>query len=329
MVNIYNNKKFLILIFGVFLFFFAGCTSDSTAREGRFGLDSFNGGNEGLVFTFDEGMPPQSIKDQGISPFNIRIKTENKGEFDVPEDSAHVRITGINPSDFNLDTVSRTFSSIFGVKKQGSSITPGGEQRVIFSNLRYNLQVSGALDFNINVNVCYPYQTRAVVMACFSDTIVMGNTDFLDCEIEGEKRFAHSGAPVKIENVRQMIGGQNAIQIQFDIVHSPSRNSRGSVFAPNSIDEMCNINGNSLDNFNVEKDTIHYTVDTRLDGLRCDGSDSNSGIAVLSGGRGTVFCTQDTSSVSGSYEVPIDIVLSYDYVDRISTPITVEHVRTN
>ena len=309
---------------------FAGCTDSSDQRTSGYSLDSFKGGSQGLVFSFDEGMPPNTIKDQGITPFNIRIIAENKGEYDIPENSAHARITGINPADFNLQETAKTFPPIFGFSKQGTSERPGGVQNVMFSNVQYvGTLLSGSYNFDLNVNVCYPYQTRAVVEMCISESTISGlNPDFQNCEIEGNKRFANSGAPVRIENVRQFVGGQNRIQIQFDIVHNPRRSS-GTLYKPGSIDNQCNINGQSPSDAFFERNHVKYTVNTGIPGLVCGNSQDNSETVVLSNDRTTVVCFQDTAGQGEAHNKLASIILEYDYLDRISKRMTVEHIRTN
>lgn len=323
------KKSILILLFASFLVF-AGCSSNTDAKKNGYELNSFKGGSEGLVATFDESMPPATVKDQGIVPFNVRIVAENKGEYDIPENSAHVRLTGFDAAELNLQESAKTFAAIPGFKKLGENERPGARQTVMFNNLKYmgNI-ISGTYNVDISANVCYPYETNAIAEVCISGNTYSGlNNDYENCEIEGDKKFANSGGPVQIENVKQFSNGQSSIQIQFDIVHKPSKEGAGTVYERGSLDNECNVNGKSPSSSDaiLSKNKVKYLITSSIPGINCEGTGTNTNTVFLSNDKYTVTCIQDTTDQGDAFNKLIQVKLEYDYMDRISKTVTVEHI---
>jgi hypothetical protein len=322
------NKKLSIIILSILTLLFASCSSTSDGRSNSFELDSFNGGDDALTFGFLDEAPPELIRDQGLQPFQVMLSIKNNGEFDIPADSAYVSLTGFRPQDLGLTETSKPISAMNGFKKQGSNVIEGRTQQVIFSNLKYTESVvSGSFPIKIYANVCYPYQTRSFTRLCIN-----GNTvPALDkrgeiCDLNSQREYANSGAPISIENVQQYPAGSSSISFQFEIVHTET-SQESNVYESGSIDSNCNINGFSSTRSSeaiLQRDKITYEVDTGLPGLNCESTGTNSNTVDLTNDRYTVVCTQDTTG-EGEYEKAATITLNYDYLDRISTDILVEH----
>jgi hypothetical protein len=323
-------KKKLLLIIGITLvFLFAGCTSESGGKNNRFELDSFNGGDEALTMEFAEQSPPDKVRDQSLQPFSIRVLVENQGEYDIEEGTGYVKLTGFNPEDLNIEQTSKPLNTLRGFKKQGSNTIPGGKQQVVFDNLKYtNSVVSGSYPFKFYANLCYPYQTKAFALICINGNTVPAIDKKTEiCELEGKKEYANSGAPVKIENVQQYPYGEHSIQIQFDIVHTPT-SDQANIYESGSIDSQCNIDGISPSSSDAlfKKDKVTYTLESDISGLDCESTGTNTNTITLNSNKYTVTCVQDTTGQE-EYEKPITIILDYDYLDRKSKTIQIEHVQ--
>lgn len=327
------KKNILIILLAATLLFIAGCTS-STANGNQdsngIQISSFNGGDNALTFSFADGMPPVSVRDNGYQPFSIRVLVNNEGEFDIPAGTAHVALSGFNMADFGVTNRARNLSALRGVKKQGKNTIPGGKAAVIFSNLKYIPSVvSGSVPLSLFVNVCYPYETKSMAKVCIAgDTTVAVDNKQVNCDLNGNKDFANSGGPVSIQNVQQYPYGKNSIQFQFDIVYKPTSSYSG-IYEKGSIDSQCNING-SLPSSSAaifKKDKVSYKVDSGLPGLNCEGTGSSNNTVTLSNDKYTVTCIQDTLGEGESYEKPILITLDYDYFDRISQKVSIEHIQ--
>ena len=316
----------------VFMMLFAGCdSSGSSSKQNGFELASFNGGDDALVFDFQEESPPDKIRDQSLQPFTVRLLVENIGEADINESSGYVVLTGFNPEDLGLteSDTSMPLQLLRGYKKQGDNVIPGGKQNVIFSNLKYIPSVvSGTYPFTFYANICYPYKTSAFAMVCINgDTIPAIDEKAQICELEGQKQFANSGAPVGIVNFEQYPYGEHSIQFQFEIEHTPTSDD-ANIYELGSIDSMCDINGYSASSSEAvfKRDRVTYEVETGIAGLDCEGTGINTNTVTLSNNRYIVTCIQDTLD-QAEYEKPVSIVLKYDYLDRISKSINIEHIQ--
>lgn len=326
-------KKIITLLTISILLLLSGCSSANTdAKSSGYQLQgSFNGGNDALTFGFEAGMPPEKIKDNGIGTFDIRLLIENLGETDIPKDSIHVSLTGFDLAQFNVAQKSKSVGvDLRGYKKQGDNVIQGGKQFVMFNSLQFKDSiVSGTRDEVISANICYPYETRAVAVMCVGGNTLIGyDNKYQNCDIEGDRQYANSGAPVQIENVKQYSAGESKILFQFDIVHKPA-SDLGSIYEAGSFDNDCKVNGNTLGSVNAKQseNKVTYVVDTGINGINCEGTNSNTNTVMLADtGKYTVSCEQDTTGLGEAYEKLARITLDYEYVDRVSQTVKIEHI---
>lgn len=307
---------------------FSGCTTSTSgnSKQDGFSLSSFNGGNLGLVESF-QSMTPSKVRDQGTQPFSIGLIVTNKGEANVLAGTAHLSLTGFDPTTFGLKNSSKALYYLKGVKKIGSNVISGGRELITFSNLLYNSSVvSGSIPIKIYANLCYPYKTIVVALICVKpNTVSSVNKKAEICSISGVKPLSNSGAPVQISDFQEYPYGKNSVQFQFNIIKSPK--SLGTVYQTGSLDNNCNIDGNSPASSEAlfKQDKISYFVNTSIPGLNCEQTGGNNNTITLSSGSYTVTCIQNTKGQQ-SYVKPISIVLKYDYLNRISKIINIEHI---
>ncbi len=321
-----KKNLLLILILGIFMVF-AGCsdtTGDSNTRSSGW---NYNGGDKALQVEFTDGQPPSKIRDGGLQPFNIRMFVENIGESDIPAGAGHVALSGINPEDYGLSDSSQDLPELRGVKLQGSNIIPGSTQPVMFSNLKFLPELtSGILDKQIFVDVCYPYKTEASVSLCVSgNTLQSYDEDLRVCELDGDRQFGNSGAPIGIDNVKQNPAGTSSVQLQFDIIHTKAETT-SRVYRKGSFDTNCRIGGNQVSSVEagLAENYVQFTV--KAGNLPVDCNDgSSTGEVFLSDSRAVVFCTIDTTGEE-DYESTISVELDYDYFDRHKLEFQVEHI---
>lgn len=323
-------KKVMLLFGVILLLIFSGCDSSSSAKKNGFELSSFNGGSDALTMKFGDSSPPDKVRDQSLQPFSVRILVENVGEYDIPEGSGYVTLSGFNPDDLGVSSgdISKPLQYLRGYKKQGSNVISGGMQQIVFDNLKYvNSAISGSYPFKFYANICYPYETKAFALICINgDTVPAIDDSAVICDLEGKKSYANSGGPVSIENVEQYPYGEHSIQIRFDIVHIPTSDD-ANVYEKGSIDSKCNIAGVSASSANAlfKRDRVTYTVESNINGLNCESTGTGTNTVTLNGNKYTVTCIQDTTGEE-EYEKPITILLDYDYLDRMSKTVTIEHV---
>jgi hypothetical protein len=331
------NKKLIILMTSLVLFL-AGCTSGGSSGtsggSSGFNVDSYSGGDSALTLEFAEGAPPERIRDQGRFPFSVRILLENTGEYDIEENTGYIALAGTDASVLGLTETSQIIPPLRGVKKISDDVRAGGKQTVTFSGLRYTENIgAGTATIPLQAYACYPYKTLSQSSLCLSgDTYQVYDSDVAICDLESSRDIGSSGAPVSVQNLQQRPAGDSSIEFQFDIVHSATQNL-GRLFRPDTTGENCFINDNSptsaaANNF---EDYVYFEVSTGLENtlnLNCvseeEGVSPNTGYARLYQNKATVYCTQETTGLSEQQKL-IKVDLSYDYLERISTSLLVEH----
>lgn len=311
------------------MFLISGCTGGNTGtKTNSFDPSSaFNGGGNSLTLEFQENAPPETVRDQGLSPFSVRILVKNEGEYDIPENSAYVSLVGIDKTILNLEETSKPIPALNGVKKQGSNIIDGRQQYVLFSNLKYTESIAGATQpLNLNVDVCYPYQTKASTSLCINgDTSVAIDENLKLCDLDSDRASGSSGGPITIANVKQYATGTSRIEFQFDIIHNPLTDT-STLFKSGTIDPNCKINGESSSQAISSKNIIKYSVETGISGLNCEGTGTNGNEVTLYSNTYQVVCSQEMENQE-EYEKSIGITLEYDYLNRISKTISIEHIQ--
>ena len=320
-------KNYTFLVFLSLTLVFSSC-SDTGDSKGN-GVDfsnSFRGGDDSLVISFQEGSPPPEVFGGGIRPFNVRLLIKNEGERDIRVGEGFVVLSGIDPASFNLENVSKSIPEIRGYKIQGDSIIEGRQQIITFTNLKYLQNVSGKSTQRIYADICYPYKTLSLANLCVSDSPFLDADESTKiCDVENSKsEFGNSAAPVSIENVGQYAAGSSSIVFQFDIVHKPKKTS-SLVFAKNSFDSECRVNGLKAGDDYEKKNVVAYRVETGIEGLSCNGGE-NFGEAQLVNNKAHIICEQEISGERDHIR-PVNIELEYGYFDRVSKDIVINSLR--
>jgi len=289
------------------------------APEQKVELQSFLGGNDAVVVTFTPNSPPSEAYDGGESPFDVEVKLENKGEFNVPLDKARVKITGVRAPEFNLaeenlakrpdeDLIARSLTT------DGKEL-PSNPVFVTFPNFNHVGFITGsALTYPIRADVCTIYQTQAVSKLCVRENILNPIAGGI-CEINEDKPFANSGAPVQIANVKESARAKDKIAFTFDVKHVGT----GAVYEKESTCDKTT---------RTPADRVHLLVETRVPGLTCSQLNPTregvvEGFRKILDGSSTITCTQTVSR--GDYELPLTITLTYDYETTVQTDVTIKH----
>lgn len=300
--------KYMILTFLILgLFLISGCAQDSVQRGGV----AFIGGTTGLSIEMVSGQPPSSIYkgDQ----FGITIKVENLGEYDVAQNDAEFRISGIDPNEFgNPNLIANPSIDLESRKKDAEGvILPGGIDFISFEGFVYTGDAPGNQRYNLKVGACYSYGTRATTLLCYRENLRKEYQSGDICRVEEIKQLSVSGAPVKVENLRQYVRSGEKIGFSFDIKAA----GQGTVSRHNS---DCD---DSFDN----EDMVWVSVDTGRSGLSCSGLEGGtSGYVRLYDGKRTIICDQD-AQVDNDFERTVNIELKYDYFDFITSELLVKY----
>ena len=299
-----------------FLITIVACTSQEPAQQ--INLQSpFLGGTEGLLLGFQDLRP--EIFDNGKDPFDIVVRLENKGETVVAKQDVHVKISGINPTEFGkteAQLLSNAPDDVVEVRKEpAGNILPGPLVFVEFTGLNHNSPIAGASNqFIIRADACYTYRTKAVSKVCVRDNLLTPKAGGI-CELNADKPLANSGAPLQFSNFKESTRAKDKIGFTVEIANA----NTGQIYERNSI---CDTTSRQKEN------RVYLIVSTALPGLQCTGLESTAkgaeGFVTLYGGNKPISCTQAINSKT-DFEQLVNLEAIYDYSQSTQTTITVKN----
>ena len=280
----------------------------------------FLGGNQGVQAEFVEFR--SEVFDNGIDPFDVVIKLENKGEYLIPKENIRVKISGINPTEFDkaeAALISGAPDDLLENKKLATGeVLPSPPVFVEFLGLNYLPAIAGAtVSFPLRAEYCYNYGTRALSKICIRRNLLSPRAGGI-CEITGPKPLFNSGGPIQITGFQESTRAQDKVGFSFDLVNSGS----GQLFEFNSI---CSRETRATEN------KVWVKVNTNIPGLRCTGLEPTAtgaeGFVTLFGGTKKVSCTQPITTTT-DFEQIVSIETLYDYEQYIDTQLLVKSAGT-
>lgn len=312
----------------VMIMFMFGCSSSDGKDVGP-SSTPFVGGETGIDMSFIEGAPPDEVFDNSQYPFSVSLKLENKGEADVSKDEAYVKITGINPNDFNktpADMKKNLVEDLEATKKNfDGSILNGGITISEFNDLNYEPDVAGNFEGpRIRAELCYNYKTKTSTNICVKEDLLGNEGSKSICEVSEDKDPQNSGAPIHITKVTEQPMGTDKIHVSFVIEHVGDANDR---FFKKGTD--CADTPTNTDRYKVY---VHVTSDINgvkasCTGLQEPSSDNSAGyVTLFNKAPRTVVCSFDISSASGEFEDLFTVELEYRYMQFIEKAILVKDV---
>jgi len=310
-MNIKYLVTLLILLLAVFI---AGCKEEEVVP-----IEAFIGGSQGLILEFIENAPPTEVFDIE-SPFDISVKIENVGEWDIdnPAD-ATVTISGFDAIDFGKSLQFLTKDAAVPMKGNHpdplGGIISGSVDVINFEGFQYQERVLGKTDFRIRAEVCYEYGTKVNSRICILDDL-LGVTrrggELPICNPRGDKGIENSGAPVQVTSLVQNVFSSDRIGITFRVQHVGT----GSVYQRGT---EC---GTEL----AKQNKVYVKVNSGIPGLLCSGigGGTSEGYVTLYNGQRDITCTTpQLSTPRGNFEKPINIELRYGYRQYIDQTLTV------
>jgi hypothetical protein len=190
----------------------------------------FEGGTQGLLLSFVEGTPPDPIYDNNAIDFDMMLRIENAGEYDI--DRIHFTISGINRRDFpgnylntqGMKGWAQTGSEMWDLGLYGLAgktrlereTIPGDTTYVhIAEKIKYDrtLLGGGELQYTVLVDACYPYATLATSTICLQRNYHDGNDNI--CTPKSGGQVSVSGAPLQITSYTQTAVGTKSLRVQY------------------------------------------------------------------------------------------------------------------
>lgn len=311
------NKKYFLMssLILVFLLVSSATCEKDTQVTGDWG---WIGGTEGLLASFVPDQPPASVLSGGNEPFYITVQLENQGEYDVKPDEILSTVYGFDYKAFDIQEESKYLSEpLVGQKEEAGTIISGD-----ISQLDYEANFLDILPyqqpFDVSVNYCYRYQTRAGIKLCLKQTPRERTTE-TECAVSNnELDFGASGAPVQISAPSQRPTGKNEVSVTFTV----SNANAGSIYSSDFIKT-----GTCMDDRDYA-DKVYVAVNFASGDIpiNCPKlSNGNSGEVKLIEGKTTITCSIDTTNEQATaFEKPLSIAIDYAYKDSITQPITIE-----
>ncbi|MBN1385969.1 hypothetical protein JW968_03250 [Candidatus Woesearchaeota archaeon] len=310
-----KNKIIMALLISSILVF-TGCTEQESSTSKT---NPFVGGDTGLTIQFEPDSPPAEVYDGGSYPFGIVVRIKNVGETNVLPEDATIKITGIDPNEFNVNTadlIKHPEDELIRTKKDAEgNILEGTTTFVSFDDLNHVDPLTASHLYPIKAEVCYEYATQAISDICVRENLLDTKKEGV-CMINEDKQVFSSAAPVKVEEFKEIPRASDKVAFQFKVKHKGT----GDIFKRDS---------NCAQNYTIEN-KVWVEVTTGIEGLSCsgltDGTAPNNGYVTVFGNPGEriVACTQAIANPA-DYEKPVNIRLEYDYLQDITTTLLVKH----
>lgn len=291
------------------------CAAGGTKKQVSLG-SPFVGGTQGLVLSFQDFR--SEVFDGNRDPFDIIVNLQNNGENLVKKENVKVSLSGINPVEFSKteqDLVKNAADDAIETRKDSQGgVLLGPPVFTEFVGLNHKGSIAGAsAQFTIRADVCYLYRTRAASKLCIRSNLLTPPAGGI-CELNEDKPFFNSGAPVQIASFKETVRAKDKIGFTFEIKNV----GQGSLFERNSV---CDRSQRQKEN------RVYVTIATGLNGLSCTGLETTAigaeGFVTLYGGSKIVSCAQTVSTAS-DFEQLVGVEVVYDYEEMIQNTLTVK-----
>jgi hypothetical protein len=319
------NKAIVLLVILAATIFLTGCGETNTV-VGK----TFIGGTEGLRTNFLPGSPPDRTTDGETSGFSIVVKAENVGETDINPEDGYVQIWGLDAGTYSAaqyPDFKRGFTEpIRGAAKSfDGNVVDGGISTIEFGDLSYLPTIQGDFPQTIWANICYRYTTKVATQICVKNNAEQALSSKQICEVEGEKNPQNSGAPIQVTSLKESYAGNGKIGLTLTIAHAGT----GDAFFKYEGLNCNNVESNN-DRGKVKVEFDNVEVSGRKVPVECP-SLSDGGYIRLFGAEGqkeaqTVYCTVDVSGSNNVVQVPLNLKLSYVYLQHIEQSMIIRHV---
>lgn len=264
-------------------------------------------GIEGLRANFVPGYPPNKLYD--INDFVAIVELENKGNHDLSAYDCYLQITGFDP---NIIRGINYVQSCGDIPGKSVYNLDGGYNQVEWESSNINLP-TGTYEYspNLNLVMCYNYQTRASPSVCVDPLFYQITSEQKACMPQNVMMGGGQGAPVSISYVGVEMTGDTAI---FEI--SIRNSGNGRVLSPYA--DIVNCGEASL--YYDDLDKVLYNIEMTGGSLiQCTPSDW---MVRLSNGVGRIVCSFRINGAT-AFETPLLITLDYNYIENIQRGIQI------
>ena len=311
--------KFLVIIFvGLFI---AGCSAEggSSGVSSGSNTDQFRGGTNSVSFELEPDSPPEIVYDSGLSPFDVIVKVENEGEWDVPENSLRVLLEGFTSANWGgVET-----NLVLAEPLEGYDVAfdiQSIPQYASFENIEYQeTLVQNTYTHNYIVKGCFPYGTKVTFTACVDRDARRSsqNDDLTLCEGFSSREYSVSSGLIGVRALdQQVVNGK--LRLIFTLVNEEQNNPEVSIFLPNTLNNVCE----KFENRSIQSDNsvMISLSDPNIGEFECNGGNR----VVFSSSEGTrVTCEADISALP-IQELPLVLTVEYETLKAFRESLLVE-----
>ncbi len=334
-----QEKKFSAGIF--FLIFFlliliSGCKGKKDVKKS---LEDIRTGTQGIVFSFLQNAPPDTIhtQDGSDNTFDVILELKNKGAYPQPGEAGEgknaphglIILSGYDNRIIQFGDGDAAASQYFSDKAlEGKSIinTNGGLDILIFKGkVSVDNLCTEKYAPTLLATACYPYKTVAGPSVCIDPNPYSTFSQKKVCQVSGVS-LSNQGAPIAVTKIdEEAFDGRTQFKITIKNVGGGDVfMGLGGVF----IDKCLVLQRNDIDKVYIEGITLGNSP------LKCrpflDTADGNSGTIRLINGEGFILCDfsgYDKSSTA--YTTPLTIKLSYQYRNTAEKKIQIRREMTS
>lgn len=294
----------ILLLASILLILISGATSPTSCQKQE--ATTFN--SSGLLMGFIENAPP-TLMTTGVT-YPVYLDIQNQGGADIQQGQTSFYLTGIGENLQNIEFKKQNANLL----SKKSIYQEGGKERIIFSqNAKPWKGLPNPYNITMKIDSCYNYATISQTVIC------VGSTDEI-CTISGEKitSQSNSAGPVQITSMAEQVQG-NKLYLTFKLENK----GVGSAY---SIGSDCDKLENNDLNEKTKKDLININIETDP-GFSCSLQNAEAPYGQKQGTEGlaslgTVTCVK-VLGTERTYSTPIQITLTYKYVDSLIKTITI------
>jgi hypothetical protein len=309
-------RKIMLMFLAIFIVFIAGCQGGTPTPGG--GTGPYVGGNDGLTFSFEEGMPPAEFGEN--DNVDVSVSVFNMGEYEIPENTIKIKLFGVAPLEFStLDFEFKSVpNSLFPIEKGIFDV--GGEAMVNMGSIDYAGSVNQQYyDRTLSAKVCYPYQTKSNVEACVTSKRIEDSDSESVCNYNSVKLASGSvsSGPIQITSFNEELRGLSQISFKIGFENEGTGNMYNKDSSCEDIDSL---------SAQQEKNKVYIKINNvDPESISCNFPTGGgvTGYLTLSEGQEKVLvCIMDVDQTT-AYTQGLDITVDYKYTETTKREIRI------
>lgn len=296
-------KKHFLVFLVISLFLVSG-------QQGCEKPGEVTGVSDVVSIDFTDQRPPEEVLDNNLDPFYITLKLINNGDYTIPANKIIASITSLSKEAFKLGNLHAVFKPSL-ISKEDELIA---EEEFDLSRASYQYDLTKDFVTNIDINICYPYQSKAIFNVCLKKKAIEREGANEICSVNNDLIVENQLAPIQIIDIKQKAVGLNKIRLTFTVKNIGS----GEIYAPTAFKNKC------LEN-RLEEDMVKLMIFSKSIPVKCTALENNKGNVRLINGVKIISCDLNTKNVpqTTAFEEQFEVKAEYYNKYKLSKSLTV------